>query len=163
MESTKIVIRPFASKKGIMSLFFCSLIGIVIFALTLVISILVKEYQMLLFLGILSAVIIILGIVLYLLFPRVKIIFDVSSQNTIIRSSKSPEQVIPFNQLQPFMIYETIRGYAHQYYCRNNSFGDYSDLFFSARHVSTLKKAKRLAKFTGGTLIGCDGKIINLE
>jgi hypothetical protein len=163
MENTKIIIRPFDSKKGIMSLFFCSLIGIVIFALTLVISILVKEYKMLLFLGILSAAIIILGIALYLIFPRVKIIFDALGQNAIIISSKSPEQVIPFNQLQPFIVYEVIRGYAHQYYCRNRSFGSYSDLFFSARHVSTLKKAKKLAKFTGGTIIDCDGNNINPE
>ncbi len=162
METTKIVIRPFASKKGSMSLFFCSLIGIVVLIPAIVISILIDNYKMIPFFCILSVVFIALGIVLFLVFPRVKIVFDLNSKNVVITSNKAPKQIISFDKLQPFQVYEVIRGYAHQYYCRNISFGDYSDLFFSARHVKTLKKAKKLHQLTGIGLIDIDGKFVNV-
>jgi hypothetical protein len=163
MESTKIVIKPFASKKGSMSLFFCSLIGIVLFGIALFITTMIDNYEMLPLFGIISSVFIVLGIVLFLIFPRVKIVFDSMSKNVTLSSNKSQDQVIPFSQLQTFQIYEVIHGYSHQYYCKNNSFGKYSDLFFSARHGKTLKKTKKLLMLTGGTLIDIDGKLVNVE
>ncbi len=147
METSKIVIRPFASKKGNMSLFFCSLIGIVVLILAIVLTLLTGEKEILLTMGIMAVVFILLGVVLFLIFPRVKIIFDTSSQNGVIHSNKSAQKVIPFYSLQPFQIYEVLRGYSHQYYCRNQSFGDYSDLFFSARHIRTLKKTKEINRW----------------
>lgn len=163
METTKIVIRPFASKKGSMSLFFCSLIGMVVLIFAVFLTLLTGEKEILLIMGIMAAVFILLGVILFLIFPRVKIVFDAISQNATIHSNKSPQKVVPFYSLQPFQIYEVLRGYSHQYYCRNMSFGDYSDLFFSARHVSTLKKAKKLNKLTGGTLIDINGRNIQAE
>jgi hypothetical protein len=163
MENTKIAIRPFASKKGSVSFFICSLVGIVLFIIAFFITTMINNYEMLPLFGILSSVFIILGIVLFLLFPRVKIVFDSVSQNVTISSNKLPDQVIPFSELQPFQIYTVIRGYSYQYYCRNMSFGDNSDLFFSARHGKTLKKAKKLIMLTGGALLDYDGKRINPE
>jgi len=100
-----------------------------------------------------SVITIILGIILYFVFPRAKIIFDSSRKEAIIKTGMNADTAIPFSSLQPFQIYEILRGYAHQYYCRNTSFGEFSDLFFSSSHGKTLKKAQKLASLTGATLV----------
>jgi hypothetical protein len=98
------------------------------------------------------------GVMLFLVFPRVKIVFDPSRREVFIQKGSANRVVVGFGELQPFQIYETIRGYAHQYHCRNASLGEYSDLFFSASHRTTVKKARRLATMTAVALIDCDGK-----
>ncbi len=161
MKTTILIIKPFASKTG-SSLFLMFVIaGVLVFAGALIITTLINDYSMLLIFGGLSAVLLGAGEMFYILLPRVKIAFDSTTRIATVKSSKEPTQQIPFDQLQPFQIYEVIRGYAHQYYCRNASFGKYSDLFFSARHTATLKRAKQLQKFTGVDLIDYDGRVVS--
>jgi hypothetical protein len=163
MGNKPVVIRPFGSKKGIISLFILLLIAAITFTAALVMMILIDHYRMFPFFCIISGIFIILGVVLFLIFPRVKLVFDPLPGNVTVKSNKSNDQVIPFGSLEPFRIYEVLRGYAHQYYCRNGTFGEFSDLFFGTLHKGVLKKAKKLVKLTGGTLIDYDGKIIHPE
>jgi len=163
MGNKPIIIRPFGSKKGIWSLFTLLLIAIVTFTPAIVIMKLINNYRMLPLFCILSGVFIVLGIILFLIFPRVKLVFDPLQGNVTVKSNKSADQVIPFSSLEQFRIYEVLRGYAHQYYCMNGAFGEFSDLFFGTLHKGVLKKAKNLVKLTGGTLIDYDGKIVHPE
>jgi hypothetical protein len=163
MGNKQIVIRPFGSKKGIISLLILLLIAVVTFMIAMVIMILINNYRMLPVFSVISGVFIVLGIVLFYIFPRVKLVFDPLQRNVTVKSNKLNDQVIPFISLEPFRIYEVLRGYAHQYYCMNGAFGQFSDLFFGTFHNRVLKKAKDLVKLTGGTLIDYDGKIIHLD
>jgi hypothetical protein len=166
-ESVKssMVIRPVSSKRGLISLLICSLIGFFFAAIILLIFIIApggdpKAHTLMIVMGIGSGFMIILGIILYLVFPKVKIVFDSSRKEVITKTGKNTDMVVPFSSLQPFQIYHLLRGYAHQYYCSNTSFGEFSDLFFSAYHGRALEKAKKLAELTGAILIDHDGKRI---
>ena len=158
-----IVIRPFSSKRGIVVLLVCTSIALLFAALSIFIIVIApagdaKARVLIMVLGIVSAIVLITGIILYFIFPRVKIIFDASRQEVIIKTGSNSYMVIPFTSLKPFQICEILRGYAHQYYCRNSSFGDFSDLFFSAYHERAIKKGKKLAALTGAELIDFNGK-----
>ncbi|MCU0848489.1 MAG: hypothetical protein MUD12_11435 [Spirochaetes bacterium] len=146
-------LRPYASQKGTMSLFVCGLTAFFTFALTLALFFITgqKEAKILLFMGVFSAVILSLGIVLYLVFPRVKIIFDPAREMALIKSGKKEDRAVPFHAIRPFMITEIVRGYAHQYMLSNPSFGEYTDLFCSTFRSRCEKKAKRILAVTGGT------------
>lgn len=161
MGKTKITIHPVNSQISRFFLIFCSIGGIAIFTVTLVISILINKYNLMVLFSIISAAFLILGIILYMTLQRAKIVFDSKTQMAILTSNKFPQQIIPFSELQTFQIYELLRGYAHQFYCRNGSFGNYSDLFLSAHHSKAFKKAKRLINLTGGSIVDCDGTLIN--
>jgi len=157
------IIRPFSSQKGFKSLTICSLIGCLFAVIDLAIFLIApsddpKAHAMTIAFGIASVLTITLGIILYFVFPRVKIFFDASSQAAIIQTSANADTVIPFSRLQPFQLYEKYFGYAPQYYCRNVAFGEFSDLFFSIFHSTTLKKAQKLAALTGAPLIDYDRK-----
>lgn len=157
-----IVIRPFSSKKGLSLLIIFSSIGLLFAAIVLFVYIIApagdaKAGSLMSIIGIMSVTSIIAGITFYFVFPAVKIIFDSSMDEVITKRRGHSDKVIPFSSLQPFSIYEQVRGYAHQYYCRNGSFGDYSDLFFSSSNRKTVEKAKRLAALTGAPLVDFEG------
>lgn len=159
------VIRPFSSKRGLLLLLICLIIGMLFAAIVLLIFNIApggdaKARTLMITMGIMSVLSISLGIILYFIFPRVKIVFDSSRKEAITKTGSKPGAVVPFISLQPFQIYEILRGYAHQYYCRNESFEEFSDLFFSSSHGRTLKKAQKLATLTGALLIDFDGKRI---
>jgi hypothetical protein len=159
---SSIIIRPISSKRGLSVLLFLLLIGLFFAAISFLIFVIApggdaKARIFMKTMGIVSLITIIIGIILYFVFPRVLIIFDSSRKEAIIKSNSNINAVVPFSSLQPFQIYELVRGYAHQYYCRNASFGEFSDLFFSTFHKKTLKKAKELALLTRAGLIDCDG------
>jgi len=163
--NSSMVVRPISSKRGLLSLLFCSLFGLFLAAAVLFIFTIApagdaKARAMMTVMGIGSGFMIILGIILYIVFPRVKFIFNSSRKEAIIKKGRNADTIVPFSGLQPFQIYHLLRGYAHQYYCRNASFGEYSDLFFSAYHGMTLKKAKKLAALTGAALIDYDGNVV---
>jgi len=167
MKSSRksIVIRPFSSKKGLSLLIIFLLIGLFFASIVLFIYIIApageaKAGSLMSITGIMSVTSIIAGITFYFVFPAVKIIFDSSMDEVITKRRGHSDTVIPFSRLQPFRIYEQIRGYAHQYYCCNASFGEYSDLFFTSLHGKTLEKAKRLAALTGAVLIDYNGEEI---
>jgi hypothetical protein len=159
------VIRPFSSKRGMISLIICSLIGVFFAAIVLLIYNIApggdpKARVLMMIMGIMSLITIILGIILYVVFPRVKITFDSSRKEALTKTGMNAVTVVPFGSLQPFQIHEILRGYAHQYFCSNASFGEFSDLFFSASHGRTVKKAQKLAALTGASLIDYDGKVV---
>jgi hypothetical protein len=163
MNNKKIVIRPFSSKRGIGSLYICTLIATVTLVTSITIMTLTANYKMLFLFIIISLVLLIPGIILFFIFPRVKIVFDPLQRNVTVKSNKTQDKIILFTDLQPFRIYEVLRGYAHQYYCNNASFGEYSDLFFSSLPKKILKKAKQLQKLTGAMLINYDGDRVQPE
>jgi hypothetical protein len=162
MGNRPIVVRPFGSKRGIVSLLVLLSIAVVTFVLALVIMVLVDDYRMLPIFCAIAGVFVVLGGVLFCIFPRVKLVFDPLRGEVIVKSTKQTDQVIPFGSLEPFRIYEVLRGYAHQYYCMNGSFGQFSDLFFGALHKGVLRKATKLARLTGGVLLDYDGSSIDL-
>jgi hypothetical protein len=163
-----IVIRPFSTKRGLSILMYCSLIGLFFAAMTLFVSIIApagdaQAGSLITILGIVSSVTVVTGAVFFFVFPRVKIVFDSSRKEAVIvkaGSSTSTRTAVSFSSLQPFHIYELVPGHAHQFFCSNASFGEFSDLFFSAYHSRTLKKALKLTALTGASLIDCDGKVI---
>jgi hypothetical protein len=157
-----VVIRPFGSKRGIVSLLVLLLIAVVTFVAALVIMVLIDDYRMLPLFCAVPGLFIVLGGILFCIFPRVKLLFDPLQGNVTVKAKKQADQVIPFGSLEPFQIYEVLRGYAHQYYCMNGSFGQFSDLFFGALHKGVLKKATKLARLTGGVLLDYDGNSIDL-
>jgi hypothetical protein len=167
-NSNNITLRPFSSQKGFKSLITCALISLLFAVITLFVSVIAPDAErkaniMVMAFGIVSILMIALGIILYFIFPRVTIIFDAAHQTAIIKTAANTESVIPFNSLQPFQIYERYFGYAPQYYCRNASFGKFSDLYSSTFHRKTLKMAQKLAALTCAPLFDCEGKrvIIN--
>lgn len=162
--SERIVIRPFSSKRGIYMLLGCIVMGLLFIAMAIFIFIVAplndRQGSILkMIMLVMSFVVTIIGITFYFIFPRNKIIFDSSRREVMTRTGRNTVTVIPFNNLQPFQIYHMLRGYAHQYYCCNASFGESSDLFFSSSHGKTLKKAQKLAELTGAALID-DRKIV---
>jgi len=116
-----------------------------------------KKAEMLLFMGVFSAVVLSLGIVLYFVFPRVKIVFDPAREMALIKSGKKEDRAVPFHAIRPFTITEIARGYARQYMLSSPSFGEYSDLFCSAFRSRCEKKAKRILAVTGGNPAGISG------
>jgi hypothetical protein len=164
-KKNTMVIRPFSSKRGLISLLVFSLIGIFFAAIVLVIYTIApggdpKARVLMIIMGIMSVITIIPGIILYFVFPRVKITFDSIRKEAITKAGMNAATVVSFGGLQPFQIHEILRGYAHQYYCSNASFGEFSDLFFSSSHERTLKKAQKLAALTGASLIDYDGNVV---
>jgi hypothetical protein len=162
---SSMVIRPFSSKRGLFSLLICSLIGFFFAAIVLLIFIIApggdaKAHALMMIMGIMSLITVVLGIILYFVFPRVKIIFDTSRKEAITKTGTNAETVVPFSRLEPFQIHEILRGYAHQYFCRNESFGEFTDLFFSSSHGRTLQKAQKLAALTGAALIDYNGNVV---
>jgi hypothetical protein len=156
------VIRPFSSKRGLASLLICSLVGLFFAGITVFVLIVApggdaEAGALVSIMGILSVITIVLGIILYLVFPRVRIVFDTSRKEAIIKRSRGADTAVPFDRLEPFQISEILRGYAHQYYCRNGSFGEYADLFFGASHRKILERGRKLAALTNRTLIDFDG------
>lgn len=152
------VIRPLGSKRGLSALIFLSLIGCFFVLIALFVFIIApdgdaKARTMMMIFGIMSVITIMLGIILYFVFPRVKIIFNAFRKEAIIKTGSNPNIVIPFSILQPFQVYERYYGHSPRYYCRNGSFGEFSDLFFSTFHGKTQRKAQRLAELTGVTLV----------
>jgi hypothetical protein len=162
VRNRPVVIRPFGSKRGIISLLVLLLVAVATLATAVVIMVLIHDYRMLPLFCAISGVFIVLGGVLFCLFPRVKLVFEPLQGNVTVKSKKLADQVIPFGSLEPFQIYEVLRGYAHQYYCKNGTFGQFSDLFFGTLHKGVLKKAKKLARLTGGVLFDYDGKSVDL-
>lgn len=164
-NNTTMIIRPFSSKKGLIILFICLLIGLFFTAIVGFLFIFTPDgdptaQTLMTIMGTMSAITIILGIILYLVFPRAKIIFDSSRKTVTVKTNSNADSIFAFENLQSFQIYEIIRGYAHQYYCKNASFGNFSDLFFSSSHKKTLQRARKLSALTGAALIDYDGKII---
>lgn len=158
-----LVIRPCSSKRGLSLLLIFVLISLFFMALSFFIFHIApaddsKAHTLIMIMRIISVIIIIPGIILYFVFPRVKIIFDSSRKEAVIKNGMSNRTIIPFSSLEPFQVYHLLRGYAHQYYCRNGSFGEFDDLFFSTFHGKTLKNGKRLAALTGVPLIDYNGE-----
>ena len=160
-ERHRMVIRPLSSRRGTMSLLVCLIIGLVMLGLSLALrwAGIMKARELVMMTWI-TAPIVGLGLLLYLVFPKARLIFDSRSQTVTIRSYRRPDRSIPFASLQPFLLVEMVRAYAHQYYCRNNSFGEFSDLFFSVFYRRTRRQAERLASLCQSRLIDLDGRTI---
>lgn len=159
------VIRPFSSKRGFNLLIICMIAGFGFAAIALFISNIAPAgdpaaHRLIIVMIIMSVISETAGVVFFLVFPRVKILFDPERNEVIIKVSGKGMSAIPFSALQPFRIYEVLWGYAHQYYCRNASFGDYSDLFFSSTREKTVKRAQKIASLTKASLFDYDGREI---
>jgi hypothetical protein len=156
------VIRPFSSKRGSSLLLVLGSTGVFFAAIAIFVSRVApgddaQARALTRAMEIAAAIMIILGAILYFAFPRVRIIFDPSRKEAMIKGAK-PGGAIPFGSLQPFRVYELVPGHAHQYFCSNASFGEYADLFFSASLGRTLKRARRLAALTGAGLVDREGR-----
>jgi hypothetical protein len=165
LKRTQIAIRPFVTQKGKKSLLYCIMIGVFFLAFGIFISAIApsndKTANSMKFLfGIIALIIFVLGFVLYLIFPKTTITFDNIKKEATIKNGRNNVLILAFSSLQPFVINEILRGYSHQYFCYNKSFGDYSDLFFSSNCKMVIRRAKELANITESSLYNYDGKKI---
>jgi hypothetical protein len=165
ISKAKITIRPFVTQKGRKSLLYCTTIGVLFLAFGIFISTIAPSNDktansMKLVFGIISVIIFILGFILYLIFPKTIITFDKNKREASIKNGKNNNVILAFSSLQPFEINEILRGYSHQYFCSNKSFGIYSDLFFGSNSKIILRRAKELVNITESSLYNYDGKKI---
>jgi hypothetical protein len=165
LKTTRIIIRPFVTQKGRKSLLYCIMIGVLFLAFGVFISVIApsndKTAKSMKFLfGIIALIVFILGFILYLLFPKTIITFDNIKKEATIKNGRNNVVILAFNSLQPFVINEILRGYSHQYFCCNKSFGDYSDLFFSSNCKMVIRRAKELVNITESSLYNYDGSKI---